>query len=105
MVRRMFDPKRKQVGGGGGCRRLHVQELHNLYTTPNIVTVIKLRRLRWVDHVARMVRMRNAYEMVFGIPECKRPLEGIGLEGMDCVHLAQDRDQWWVVKTVINLVS
>jgi hypothetical protein len=53
VLRRMFGPKRKE--GAGGWRRMHNEELHNLYTSPNIIRVSKLRRMRWVGHVARMI--------------------------------------------------
>jgi hypothetical protein len=52
LLRRMFGPKREEVAGG--CRRLHNEELHDLYASPNIVRVIKLRRMRGVGHVARI---------------------------------------------------
>jgi hypothetical protein len=59
--------------GFGNKIRLHNEELHNLYASPDIITVIKSRRMRWVGHVARMEEMRNAYILV-GKPEGKRPL-------------------------------
>jgi hypothetical protein len=56
---RMFEPKRVKVAGG--WRRLDNEELHNLYTSPDIIRVIKSRRIRRVVHVARMEKMRNSY--------------------------------------------
>jgi hypothetical protein len=53
VLRRIFGPKRK-CGGRGGWRRLHNEEIHNLYTAPDIVRVIRWRRMKWVGHVARM---------------------------------------------------
>jgi hypothetical protein len=52
VLRRIFEPKREEVAGG--WRRLHNEELHYLYASPNIITVIKSRRMRWAEHVARM---------------------------------------------------
>jgi hypothetical protein len=57
----IFGPKREEVAGG--CRRLHNVELHNLYSSPNIIGVIKLM-MRWVGHVARMGEMRNVYSIL-----------------------------------------
>jgi len=58
----------------GGWRRLHNEKLHNFYTSPNIIRVIKSRRMRWVGHVAYMGEMRNAYKILFGKPEGKKLL-------------------------------
>jgi hypothetical protein len=61
------------VGGGGrGWRRLHNEELQNLYTSPNIIRVIKLKRMRWVGHVAHMGEMRGTYSILVGKHEGKR---------------------------------
>jgi hypothetical protein len=68
VLKRIFGPKRKVVGS---WRRLHIQELHNLYASQNIVRVIKSRR---VVHVACMGDMRNAYKVLARKPEGKRPL-------------------------------
>jgi hypothetical protein len=69
VVRRIFGPKREEVAEG--WRRLHNEELHNLYTSPNIVRVIKSRRLSWKRHVALMVDIRNAYKILVGKLEGK----------------------------------
>jgi hypothetical protein len=61
-------------GGLLPCRRLHIEELHNLYALPNIIRVIKSRRMRWLKYVAHMGDMRNAYKILVGKPEGKRPL-------------------------------
>jgi hypothetical protein len=53
---------------------LHNDELHDLYSSPNIVRVFKSRRMRWVGHVARMEEGRGAYRVLVGKPEDKRPL-------------------------------
>jgi hypothetical protein len=66
MLRRKFVPKRNEVTGG--WRKLHSEELHNLYSSPNI------RRMRWVRHVVCKGEMRNAYRILVGRPEGKRPL-------------------------------
>jgi hypothetical protein len=57
-LRRIFGPGRAEVTGG--WRKLHCEELHNLYSSPNIIRVMKSRRMRWEGHVARMEEMRNA---------------------------------------------
>ena len=59
---------------GGGWRRVHNEELHSLYRSPNIVRVIKSRRLRWAEYVARMEEGRSALKILTGKPTGKRPL-------------------------------
>jgi hypothetical protein len=71
-VLRIFGPKRDEVTGG--WRKLHNEELHNLYSPPSIVRMIKSRRMRWAGHVARMGEKRNAYRILVGNIEGKRPL-------------------------------
>ena len=68
---RIFGPKRDEVKGK--WRKLHNEKLNDLYSSPNIVRVIKLRGLRWVGHVACMGESRGAYGVLMGIPEGKRP--------------------------------
>jgi hypothetical protein len=63
VLSRIFVPKKEEVAGG--CRRLH-NELHNLCASPDIIKVIKSRRLRWADHVPRMEEMRNSYRIWVG---------------------------------------
>jgi hypothetical protein len=58
----------------GGWRRLHNEELHNLYTSPNIIMVMRSRRMCWYDLVVHVEEMRNAYEILFRSPDGKRPL-------------------------------
>jgi hypothetical protein len=98
---------------------LHNEELHNLYSSPNIIRMIKSRRMRWAGHVARMGETRTASRILVGKPEGKRPLGRlrrrwvdnikmdlgeIGWDGVDWIELAQDRDQWRaLVNTVMNL--
>jgi hypothetical protein len=99
--------------------KLHNEELHNLYSSPNIIRMIKSRKLRWAGHVVRMGETRNAYRILVGKPEGKRSLgrprrrwvdnikmdlREIGRHGVDWIELAQDRDQWRaLVNTVMNL--
>jgi hypothetical protein len=72
VLRRISGPKRDEVTGE--WRELHNEELHILYSSPNIITQIKSRRTRWVGHVARMGEERNVYRALMGKPEGKRPL-------------------------------
>jgi hypothetical protein len=100
-------------------RKLHNEELHNLYSSPNIIRMIKSRRMRWAGHVTRMGEKRNACRILVGKPEGRRPLgrpkrgwednikidlRKIGWDGTDWIDLAQNRDQWRaLVNTVMNL--
>ena len=59
----------------GEWRKLHKEELNDLYSSPNIVRVIKSRRIRWAGHVARMGEGRGVYRVLVGKPEAKRPFE------------------------------
>ncbi len=72
MLRRIFGPKRDGVTGE--CRKLHNEELNDLYSSTNIVRVIKSRRVRWVGHVACMEEGRGVHKVLVGKPEGKRPL-------------------------------
>jgi hypothetical protein len=72
MLRRIFEPKRDEVTGEWG--KLHTEELNVLYFLPSIVRVIKLKRMRWVGHVARMGESRVVYEVLVGKPEGVKPL-------------------------------
>ena len=72
MYLRIFGPRRDEVTGE--WRRLHNEELNDLYSSPNIVWVIKSRRMRWVGHVARMGEGRGVYRVLVGKPEGRRPL-------------------------------
>jgi hypothetical protein len=72
VLRKIFDPKSEE---DGSWRKLHNDELHSLYSSPNIVTVIKSRRMRWARHVARMGEGRGVYRVLVGRPEGKRLLE------------------------------
>jgi hypothetical protein len=70
VLRRIFGPKRDEVTRG--WRKLHNEELHDLYSSPSIIRVMKSRSMRWAGHVARMGR--RAYRLLAGKPEGKRPL-------------------------------
>jgi hypothetical protein len=67
VLRRIFGPKRDAVMGG--WRKLHNEELHDLYSSSSIIRIIKLRRMRWAGHVARMGEKRNVYSLLVGKPE------------------------------------
>jgi hypothetical protein len=71
-LRRIFGPKRDEVTGG--WRKLHNEELHGFYSSPSIVREIKARRMRWAGHVARMEEVRDAYNILVGRPEGRRPV-------------------------------
>jgi hypothetical protein len=71
-LRRVFGPKRAEVTGE--WRKLHNEELNNLYSLPSIVWVVKSRRMRWAGHVARMGEERGVHRVLVGKPEGKRPL-------------------------------
>ena len=117
VLRRIFGPRRDEVTGE--WRRLHNEELNDLYSSPNIVRVIKSRRMRWAGHVARMGEERGWIGSWWGSRREKRPLgrprrrwvdkirmdlqEG-GCGYMDWIGLAQDRDRWrTLVSAVMNL--
>jgi hypothetical protein len=117
LLRRIFGPKRDEVTGE--CRILHNEELYDLYSSPNIIRVIKSRKIRWTGHVGRMGEGRGAYRILAGRPDGRRPLgrprrrwednikmdlQEVGWEGVDWIDMAQDRDRWRaVVNEVMNL--
>jgi hypothetical protein len=116
VLRMIFGLKRKE---DGSWRKLHNDEIHSLYSSPNIVRVIQSRRMRWAGHVARKGEGKGVYRVLVGRPKGKRPLgrhrcrwednvkldlREIGLDGANWIHLAQDRVQWRVcVNTVMNI--
>jgi hypothetical protein len=118
VLRRIFGPKRDEVAAGR--RKLHNEELRDLFSSPSIVRIIKSRRMRWARHVARMGEKRNAYRLLVGKPEGKRllgrsrsrwvdnikmDLLEIGWGGVDWIGLAQDRNKWRaLVNAVMNLL-
>jgi len=117
VLRRIFGTRRDEVTGE--WRRLHNEELNELYSSRNIVHVIKSRRMRWAGHVARMGDERGVYRVLVGIPEGRRPLgrprrrwmdnirmdlQEVGCGYMDWIGLAEDRDRWrTLVSAVMNL--
>jgi hypothetical protein len=72
VLRRIFGPKRAEVRGG--WRKLHNEELRNLYSSPSIIRMINLRSIRWVGYVARIGEKLNAYRIFVGTAEGKRRL-------------------------------
>jgi hypothetical protein len=79
VLRRVFRPKMDEVTGEWG--KLHKEELNDLYSLPNILRVVKSRRMRWAGHVARMGEDRGVYRVLVGKPEGKRPLGGQDVDG------------------------
>jgi len=105
LLRRILGPRRDEVTGQ--WRRFHNDELNDLYSSPNILRVIKSRRMKWAGHVARMGGERGVYRVLVGKPEGRRPLGRprrrwvdnirmdlleVGCGYMDWIGLAQDRD-------------
>jgi len=74
-LRRIFGPRRDEVTGE--WRRLHNEELNDLYSSPNIVRVIKSRRMRWAGHVTRMGEESGVYRVLVGKPEGTLSLLGV----------------------------
>jgi hypothetical protein len=91
VLRRIFGPKRDEVTGG--WRKLHNEELQNLYFSPSIIRMIKSRRMRWGGHVARMGEKRNAYRILVGKPEGKRPLGRPRCTWVDNIKMDLTRDR------------
>jgi hypothetical protein len=119
VLRRIFGPRRDEVTGD--WRRLHNEELNDLYSSLNIVRVIKSRRMRWVGHVERMGEEKGVYRVLVGKPKGKSPLgrprrrcvdnikmelQEVGCRYMDWIGLAQDRDRWrTLVSAVMNQIG
>jgi hypothetical protein len=119
VLRRIFGSKRDEVTGE--WRKLHTEELSNLYFSPNILRVIKSRRIRWAGHVARVREGRDVYRVLVGKSEGRRPLgrprhrwennirmdlREVGCGCVDWMELAQSRDRWRaraLVSAVMNL--
>jgi hypothetical protein len=117
VLRKIFGPQ--WDGVTGEWRRLHNEELNDLYSSPNIIRGIKSRRMRWAGHVACMGEGRGAYRVLVGRPEGRRSLgrprrrweDNIKMDiqevewgGMDWIDIAQDRGSWRaLVNVVMNL--
>jgi len=117
VLRRIFGPRKDEVMGE--WRRLHNEELNDLYSSPNNVWVIKSRRMRWAGHVVRMGEERGVYRVLVGKPERRRPLgrprrrwvdnirtdlQEVGCGYMDWIGLTQDRDRLrTLVSAIMNL--
>ena len=116
VLRKIFGAKRDEITGER--RKLHNAELHALYSSPNIIRNLK-SRLRWAGHVACMEQSINAYRVLVGKPEGKRPLgrprrrwddnikmdlREVGCDPGEWIDLTEDRDQWRAyVMAVMNL--
>jgi hypothetical protein len=99
----------------GEWRKLHTKELYDLYSSPSIIRIMKLREVRWVGHVARMGEKRNVYSLLVGKRPLgrprHRPMDNIRMDlgevewgDVDWIGLAQDRDRWRaLVNSVLNL--
>jgi hypothetical protein len=119
VLRRIFGPNRDEVTADWEKLNVHNEELNDLYCSPNIVQVIKSRRMRSAGHVARMEDRKGVFRVLVGKPEGKRPLrrprrkwddnieidlQEVGCESMDWMKVAQERDRWWaLVNAVMNL--
>jgi hypothetical protein len=117
VLRRIFGPKRDEVTGE--WRKLHNEELNDLYSSPSIIRIMKSRRMRWARHVARLGEKWNTYSLLVGKPEGRRPLGRprhrrldnirmdlveVGWGDVDWIGLVQDRDRWRaLVNSVLNL--
>jgi hypothetical protein len=107
VLRRIFGPKGDEVTGG--WRKLPSEELHDLYSSPSIIRIMKSKRMKWAGHAARMGEKRNVCRLLEGKPEGKRLLERprprwmdnikidpveIEWDGVDWIDLAHDRNKW-----------
>jgi len=117
VLRGIFGLKRDELTGA--WRKLHNEELSDLYSSPSIVRVIQSRRIRWAGHVALMVENRDVYRVLVGKPEGKRPLgrlrrrcgdnikmdlQEVGCGGLKWISVAPVRDSWRArVNAVMNL--
>ena len=115
----MLYPLSKRDEVTGEWRKLHNEELSDLYSLPNIVRVVKSRRMRWAGHVARMGKGRGVHRVLVGKPEGKRPLgrprrrwednikmdlQEVGRSCGDWMELAQDRDRWRALVGTVRIL-
>jgi hypothetical protein len=116
VLRRIFGPKRDNVAGE--WKKLHNEERNKLYPSPNMVQVIKSRRMRWAGHVAPMGEGRGVYKVLVGKPEGRKTLgrprrrwednirmdlREVGCGCVDWMELAQDKNRWRaLVSAVMN---
>ena len=116
VLKRIFGTKKNK--GAGKWRKLHNETLNDLYSSPNIVRVIKSRKMRWAGHVALIEESRGVYRGLVGKTEGKKPfgrpkhrwednikieLQEVGCGDMDWIDLARDRDRWRaLVKAIMN---
>jgi hypothetical protein len=117
VLRRIFGPKRDE--GTGERRKLHNEELHDLYSSPSMIRIIKSMRMRWTGQVVRMAKKSTSYRLLVGKPGGKRPLERprrrwvdnirmdlgeVGWGDVNCIGLAKDRSRWRaLLNSVFNL--
>jgi hypothetical protein len=117
VLRRIFGPKRDEITEE--WRKLHNEELSDLFSSCNIIGMIKSRRMKWAGHVERMGERKGAYRALVRKSEGKRPLgkprrrwqdnikmdlQELGCGGMDWIDMTQDRDRWRaLVKVVMNI--
>jgi hypothetical protein len=107
VLRRIFRPKRDEMTGE--WRKLHNEELRDLYSSPSLIRIFKSKWIRWAGHVAGMGKNRNAYRLLVGKPEGKKPLGRpgrrwvdnirmdlgkVGWGDVDWIGLAKDRKRW-----------
>jgi hypothetical protein len=112
VLRSVFGPKRDEATGE--WRKLHNEELHDLYSLLSIIRIMKARRMRWAGHVARTGEKRNVYRLLVGKPEGRRPLGRptrrwlnnirmdlleVGWGDVDWIGLAQDRGRWRALRS------
>jgi hypothetical protein len=107
VLRRIFGPKRDEVTGE--WRKLHNKELHDLYSSPSIIRIIKLWRMRWAGHVARMGENGNVYRLLVGKPEGKRPLGRPRRRWMNIIRMDLGEMGWgdvyWTDLAIRNILE
>jgi hypothetical protein len=94
VLRRIFGPRRDEVTGE--WRKLHNEELRDLYSSPSIIRIIKSRRIRWVGHIARMGEKMNAYILLVGMPEGKKSLGRPRRRWVDNIRMDHGEVGWGI---------